>query len=482
MTSIISNVFKNPFADKKISYDTVEIQDISNNTIFAADYNYGSKDEQVIKKNIIIHFLQTILIRLCQALIYPGSNLKLDIERHERTKSQLEAIGGESITMKTPDGDFIKGMYLKSTNFKSSIEKYCYLFKSEDTELSTHQTLTIKKEFCIEKKCEETCSCENTVAYTKLVPNEEVQEFLEYLKGLKAIEGSGNKPLFNYEKASLFTSLFQKFRQKDKIRGFHLNLSSLPKDTPDLDETTTTSHPTVIIAGGSNGLSNSYKALATSYLLRGIDVMLVDFRGYGESTGNPTPYKTKLDLETAYQYLSKEQCVENKDLLVHGHCLGAGAATDLAARRKGVNILVDRSFAKYSNLAIEDIPEKLSDFIISTITWNKKESSQTLSKLISRIIPFSYIIPSIMEYDNKTNLKKVQGKIAFVIDTSDDETIPKEEINEQIMSCKQAKVIYTDIGHSENWINSGDETTSEFETTVQFNEFLKEIGLARRVF
>jgi alpha/beta superfamily hydrolase len=92
--------------------------------------------------------------------------------------------------------------------------------------------------------------------------------------------------------------------------------------------------------------------------MRGLDVMMVDFRGYGNNQGLPTAYKTKLDMETAYQYLAKEHGVKNKDLLLHGHCFGAAPATDLAARRKGISIIVDKSFSKFQNIVAREAEEK----------------------------------------------------------------------------------------------------------------------------
>ena len=183
-------------------------------------------------------------------------------------------------------------------------------------------------------------------------------------------------------------------------------------------------------------------------------------------------------------YLSKEKGVKNKDLLVYGHCQGAGSSTDLAARRKGVNIMVDRSFANYHTILKEKAPrtiyshfsagvhtsrkflkknilpkiyllneekkarknlKKLSNDILSWI--KEKKVSEKLSKIA---IP---ILSTCINYDNATNLSKIEGKIAFVI-SKEDNIIPAEEYKKQRNSCAEKTKIFTDLDHSGGWVDT----------------------------
>lgn len=214
-------------------------------------------------------------------------------------------------------------------------------------------------------------------------------------------------------------------------RGYLINLGKVPKDLPPILSESGSSEPTVLLAGGSGMGYPAYKGFAASYLIRGMNVMMIDFRGYGESEGSPTDHKTYLDLETAYQYLKEVHHVENKDILVHGHCQGAGPGSNLAGRRKDVNLLIDRSFADYSEMSRRRYP------------------------LIGGLI--AKIMPSILNYNNAENLKKVTGHTAIVFGT-EDEVIPDSQIDKLIESTpatkKTHKIIEANISHTGMWADN----------------------------
>lgn len=526
----IQNIFQ-----KEIFYDSFEYQDISTDEVFEAGYKYGPEEEQIVKKNIIINFFQTLLARLFQVFIYPGASFKLDENRFFKTKHQLKAIGGRFINLKTPDGDTIEAVHLKATDFKKSIEKYFDILEKKNMGFSSEEIFfTIKPEFCIEEKKE---------SNIHLVPNEEAKTFIEFLEKLKLASIRSEADLPYSEQEGIKTdrkkiTYLQSFYQK-KVTGLKLGLHSLPassKTLPILDEKTASS-PTVIITGGNNSNYGMYKTLAAGYLMRGIDVMLIHPRGYGNSTGIPSSYKTNLDLETAYQYLSQKQKVEDKDILLHGHCIGGGISADFAARRQKINILIDRSFSKFSEQA-ETIAKEYVEQPIGVLI--KKIAPKNLSNFIDRILPDKYnkqtvcgkirnklstyaeknnlseklsklfvqiVSSSIVFYDTQTNLKKIKGKIALVIDEKDS-YINKDAEEKLLLSCKEKIAIHTNVGHSPMWLNfenspekwflrlpstirdyirkrlnANEELIKDsYDFSEQFNQFLIEANLYRKVF
>lgn len=493
----IQNIFK-----KEIFYDALEYQDIPTDEVFKAEYKYGPEEEHIIKKNIIINFFQTLLALLFQSFIYPGASVKLDESRFFKTKHQLKAIGGRFIDLKTPDGDTLEAVHIKATDFKKSIERYFYIFEKKNVSFNSKESyLTLRPEFCVEVISE---------SGTELVPNKEAKEFIEYLEALNFSSLLSKEPLPYKEekgvndkrqKINYFQSFFC-----NKVKGPKLGLHSLARENSSISSVMErqTSHPTVIISGGNQTNYGVYKDRAASYLIRGLDVILYHPRGYGKSTGNPTSYKTDLDLETVYQYLSKEKKVENKDILLHGHCLGGGLSSTLAARRKGINLLLDRSFSKFSDESevlaaqyyrkgIRSLKKFFPSKIISYLT--NDSISQNIGQLFSRILSLSVI------YDNETNLSKIKGNIALIIDT-DDEFIRKDAEKKLLNSCDNKTVIHTKIGHAPSWINTedspqwfeglptcmgGKSTNGEviktlYHFTNEFNQFLIKANLYRQVF
>lgn len=202
----------------------------------------------------------------------------------------------------------------------------------------------------------------------------------------------------------------------------------------------------------------AYKGLAISYLIRGINVAMIDYRGYGKSTGSPTDDKTKLDLETVYQFLSEKHHVKNEHIIVHGHCLASGPASDLAARRQNVNIILDRGFAEYRDVAQKRFP------------------------LIEKIV--HALLPQIVDYNVSKNIQNIRGHIAIEIDTRDD-VIPEDQWIKNIdhlPSSKRGekkpqviKLMDSDEGHAGLW-------TRNRVTAAQFSQFLEQTHLRRRLF
>ena len=541
------NIFKIPFRQKEVFYDALEYQEIPVDEVFEARYDYGPKEEQILKKNIIINFFQTLIARLFQSFVYPGASLQIDRQRMLKAKHQLKAIGGKCISLITPDGDTLDGMHLKASDFKTSIEKYFYLYKhTKGSYNSSKKIFTLKKEFYIEEDRGE-------FIYHKR--KKEVQEFIKDLKGLSFAKLKTKEDLPRQQ------LLFDKAR-----KGTTLYLSSLPSKIEDLPNITKDSNPTVIISTGYHAPYTFYKDLVPMYLMRGINVMMVSTRGFGDSTGIPISYKTKLDVETAYQYLSKIKGVKNKNIIVHGHCQGAGSSTDLASRRKGVHLLVDRSFDNIKNLIRETSCEKISKFFFdkpdiktnfeenrNKVVKNIKDIVMMLSskRFVDPIIPSDYnqtsldkvknaiasfikdkrifektgdicaklfyandskledtsqptkkkiflfvkdtkfiekisllvekIISLAVKYDNIANLQKATGNIGIII-ASNDEFISRDKSENLINSCNRATVITTDQEHAGLFLDIGDDDSETEETSKEFNNFIVNVGLARKVF
>lgn len=306
---------------------------------YAAKFDYGNKEEQIVKPKVTTQIFKESISAVLKPLLFPGASylkhVLIDTVRIEEARNHLKKLGGQEITLKTPDGDKIDGMYMEAKDFKTAIEKYCDVIEIDNKDGTVTQYLTVKPDLCDE--VEETIM---NRPYIWMRPDKEARAFLDGV----------------LDKLGLGMFSRNKIPNTDK-RGYLIKIGTFSKDLPPISSESNTSQPTVMISPGSGMSFAAYKGLAASYLIRGINVMMIDFRGYGRSKGNPTDYKTKLDLETVYQYLKDVHHVENEDLLVHGHCQGAGPGSDLAGRRKKVNLLIDRSFADYSEVGRERYPK-----------------------------------------------------------------------------------------------------------------------------
>lgn len=471
MTSI-KNIFSFPYINpRNADNDVIAFQNLGADRVFHAEYDYGPKEEQISKLNIIIYYIQSLMTRLIESHIFWGVSWIKDSEKLKIDTNQLRAIGGKSVTMKTPDGDIINGMHIKASEFKKYIKKYFEfsnkLLIDELKGLMLNE-FKLKEEFCVESSYTD----DDGIKRSHFTPNEEGWDILNAFENLGLQVVQQGHPLSNPAHPD---------QSKQKSHGCLLKSTSHIEDcTLPLLDPPPFSPPTVLITGGVNASSLFYKKLAVYYLMRGLDVMMVDFRGYGNSQGRPTAYKTKLDMETAYQYLAKEHNVKNKDLLLHGHCFGAAPATDLAARRKGVSIVVDRSFSKFQNIVAKEAEEMFE--------------SETAKTRIRSIV--QKILPWIIDYDNSKNLEKIRGNIAIVMDREDAFTenrwgevirnpnafITEDDVMEQINSLPNndnknqvLRLFYPSVGHAGSWINS-------HISLLQLKQFLIDTNLARQVF
>lgn len=83
---------------------------------------------------------------------------------------------------------------------------------------------------------------------------------------------------------------------------------------------------------------------ALRYRTLGCNLLLLDYRGYGKSTGGkPSEGKVYEDAEAAWQYLVGQRGVKPQQLFIYGHSLGGAVAIDLALRHPEVAGLIAES-------------------------------------------------------------------------------------------------------------------------------------------
>lgn len=65
----------------------------------------------------------------------------------------------------------------------------------------------------------------------------------------------------------------------------------------------------------------------------GVEVVGVEYTGYGCSTGSPSTRNTYADIDAAYQYLTTDLEIPAKLIVVYGQSVGSGPAVSLASKR-----------------------------------------------------------------------------------------------------------------------------------------------------
>jgi pimeloyl-ACP methyl ester carboxylesterase len=121
--------------------------------------------------------------------------------------------------------------------------------------------------------------------------------------------------------------------------------------------------------------------------------LVVDYRGYGRSTGSPSEEGTYRDAEAAWDYLRGARSVRPQNLVIAGESLGGAVATWLAASVGPRSVVLLSTFTSATDLGAQ-------------IYWFLPV------RLISRL-----------GYDNAENLKRIKAPV-FIAHSRDDDIIP----------------------------------------------------------
>lgn len=82
----------------------------------------------------------------------------------------------------------------------------------------------------------------------------------------------------------------------------------------------------------------------------GISVLVVDYRGYGESEGTPTEQGLYRDAEAAWAYLAGRPEVDSERVGIYGRSLGSALALYLATRRPIRAVALDSPFSSANEM------------------------------------------------------------------------------------------------------------------------------------
>lgn len=111
----------------------------------------------------------------------------------------------------------------------------------------------------------------------------------------------------------------------------------------------------------------------------GYNVLLTDYRGYGNSSGGkPSEAKVYEDAEAAWQYLIKQRGVNPRHAFIYGHSLGGAIAIDLAVHHpEAAGLITESTFT-----SIEAMGELKYGYLPVGLLLNQRfDSLQKIARL-----------------------------------------------------------------------------------------------------
>ncbi len=113
---------------------------------------------------------------------------------------------------------------------------------------------------------------------------------------------------------------------------------------------------TVLFFHGNAGNMAGRLHVVRLYRRLRMNVLILDYRGYGRSEGRPSETGTYRDAEAAWQYLVRERGVPPEDILIAGRSLGGAVAVWLAARHEPAGVILESTFTSVVDRARELLP------------------------------------------------------------------------------------------------------------------------------
>lgn len=194
--------------------------------------------------------------------------------------------------------------------------------------------------------------------------------------------------------------------------------------------------------GNAGNISNRlYKIIG--WLKRGVSVFLLDYRGYGQSTGEIHSSEDVVsDAQAGLNYLANTRKTDFSRIILYGESLGTYPVIRLAGENKVMAAVLEAPFTSFTELAAEHYPQ----------------------------------VPSFMmkgfEFSNEENIGKVKNPL-FILHGTEDEICPYEMAGELIDKVPEPKGMFTIPGghHNDLPIAAGDDYWQKAY------EFLQHYGL-----
>lgn len=111
----------------------------------------------------------------------------------------------------------------------------------------------------------------------------------------------------------------------------------------------------VLYFHGNAGDLSGWQFVSEDFTALGFNFFIIDYRGYGKSTGDISESGMYKDAEAAYNYLIKKG-FKPGNIIIYGRSIGSGVAVDLASKKKSKGLVLESPFSSFARLANEKFP------------------------------------------------------------------------------------------------------------------------------
>ena len=141
---------------------------------------------------------------------------------------------------------------------------------------------------------------------------------------------------------------------------------------------------TVLFFQGNAGNKATRIPLAADLSNAGYNVFLVDYRGYGQSTGQPSEEGLYADAMASWHFLTDDRRIAPGDIAIFGRSLGGGPATWLATQVDARALLLESTFTSVPDVAAHHYP-------FLPVRWLSRFQFDSLSRIAGVGMPVHII-------------------------------------------------------------------------------------------
>jgi uncharacterized protein len=163
---------------------------------------------------------------------------------------------------------------------------------------------------------------------------------------------------------------------------------------------------------GNAGDLSGWQFVAEDLLPSGLSVFIIDYRGYGKSSGKISERGFYADAESALLFLVEEKGIDPNSIIVYGRSIGSGVAVEMAARKKLAGVVLESPYDSLASLA----NEKLPFFFPSLYLRSKFDNQKKLDKIACPVVLIHGTDDSLIPVTHSSRLyKNVKGKKLLVL-------------------------------------------------------------------
>jgi len=160
-----------------------------------------------------------------------------------------------------------------------------------------------------------------------------LQGKMVFLSGLpgRALTASPGDIGLEYEDVSLTTS------DDERLHGWYVSAAN-------------SKGVVLFFHGNAGNISHRLDSIQIFHQL-GLDTLIIDYRGYGESTGKTNEQGTYLDAQAAWSYLVDERGIPADQIIIFGRSLGGAIGTWLGSQNTPAAVIIESSFTSGVDMA-----------------------------------------------------------------------------------------------------------------------------------